>query len=58
MCTQTAGTQQPPVSKKTPIPLMSALVTSTAGLSAMTVTPSEAAMQSMLALQKEVSEAG
>lgn len=53
MCHQTAGTQLPPVSKKTPVPLMSTLVTSTAGLSAMTVTASEAAMQSMLALQKE-----
>lgn len=53
MCTQTAGTQQLPVVKKPPVPLMANLVMSTAGLGAMTVTASEAAMQSMLALQKE-----
>jgi len=53
MCTQTAGTQQPPAAKKPPVPLMANIVTSTAGLMAMTVTASEAAMQSMLALQKE-----
>ncbi|XP_005093700.1 arginine/serine-rich coiled-coil protein 2 isoform X2 [Aplysia californica] len=53
LCTQTAGTQQMPAAKKPPVPLMANLVTSTAGLSAMTVTPSEAAMQSMLAMQKE-----
>lgn len=58
MCTQTAGIQQqqPPQPKKPPVPLMANLVTSTATLASMTVTASEAAMQSMLALQKEATE--
>lgn len=55
LCTQTAGTQQAPAPKKPPVPLMANIVTSTAGLTAATITASEAAMQSLLALQKEVS---
>jgi len=53
MCTQSAGTQQPPVPKKPPVPLMANIVTSTAGLVSMTATSTDAAVQSMLALQKE-----
>ncbi|XP_059138612.1 arginine/serine-rich coiled-coil protein 2-like isoform X2 [Physella acuta] len=56
LCTQTAGTQQAPAPKKPPVPLMANIVTSTAGLTAATITASEAAMQSLLALQKETTE--
>lgn len=54
MCTTTAGTQQVSVAKKPPVPLMANLVTSTTGLAPATITAAEAAMQSMIALQKEV----
>ncbi|GFR69093.1 arginine/serine-rich coiled-coil protein 2 [Elysia marginata] len=62
ICRQTAGTMQvpqpqvPPPPTKPPVPLMANLVTSTASLQAATVSAAEAAMQSMLALQKETEE--
>lgn len=65
LCLQTAGIMQvpqpqplsvPPAPKKPPVPLMANLVTSTASLQAATISAAEAAMQSMLALQKETEE--
>lgn len=44
-----------PAPKTAPVPLMASLVPPPPGLPAATITASEAAIQSMLALQKEVS---
>ncbi|KAK0060571.1 arginine/serine-rich coiled-coil protein 2-like isoform X1 [Biomphalaria pfeifferi] len=56
ICTQTAGTQQVPAPKKPPVPLMANLITNAAGIAAATITASEAAMQSLIELQKQTTE--